>query len=71
MGKQISFYLDDETAVKRLMERAERECRRPNDHARYVILKSLGLAADDGPADKQMKNSDALVSQAGRVAVSA
>lgn len=47
MGKQISFYLDDEEAVKRFMEKAALECRRPNDHARYVVLKSLGLAPDE------------------------
>lgn len=55
MGKQISFYLDDEKAVKRLMEKAALECRRPNDHARYVILKSLGLVIDDGPSLENSK----------------
>lgn len=59
MGKQISFYLDDEEAVKRFMEKAALECRRPNDHARYVILKSLGLVIDDGPSPKKNTRYDA------------
>lgn len=28
---------------------ASRACRRPRDHARYIILKSLGLVNDDAP----------------------
>lgn len=59
MGKQISFYLDDELAVNRLMQNAKSECRRPNDHARYIILKSLGLVTDDGPTVKTNTHCDA------------
>lgn len=40
MGKQFSIYLDENEA-KRLTEIAIRECRRPADHARYIIRSAL------------------------------
>jgi hypothetical protein len=40
MGKQVSIYLSDKEA-KRLMELAEQECRRLNDQARYLLLRTL------------------------------
>jgi hypothetical protein len=43
MGKQLSIYLADEV-IKRLNEIANKECRRPNDQVRYILLSELGLA---------------------------
>lgn len=38
-----------------LRKAASQACRRPKDHARYVILKSLGLVADDGHSPENSK----------------
>jgi predicted transcriptional regulator len=46
MGKQLSIYLPDEV-MKRLNEVANKQCRRPHDQARYILLSSLGIAVDD------------------------
>lgn len=46
MGKQLSIYLDDEQ-LKRLNEVANKQCRRPHDQARYILLSGLGLAVSD------------------------
>lgn len=35
---------------------ASQSCRRPKDHARYIILKSLGLVGDDGSSSVQTNN---------------
>lgn len=62
MGKQLSIYLN-ETATERLVERAIRECRRPNDQARYIILSALGLVTDDIPRAENSKSASVKVSE--------
>ncbi len=42
MGKQLSIYLPDEV-MKRLSQVANKQCRRPHDQARYILLYGLGL----------------------------
>ena len=46
----------EEEALRRV---ASMSCRRPRDHARYIILKSLGLVTDDGPSPKKNTRYDA------------
>lgn len=65
-GKQLSIYLDEQQ-TKRLAEIAVRECRRPNDQARYIILSSLGLT-NNCP---ETQNRNAPLSHGERIAVSA
>jgi len=47
---------------------ASKSCRRPQDHARYIILKSLGLVTDDGPS---LENSKCASVEVGRTQTSA
>lgn len=47
-----------ENEMSVFQETARRNCRKPNQHARYVILESLGLVTDDGPSHK-MNNRQA------------
>jgi hypothetical protein len=41
-GKQLSIYLSG-PEIKSLVDLAIRECRRPNDQAKYIIRQALGL----------------------------
>lgn len=47
-----------ENEMSVFQEMARHNCRKPNQHARYIILKSLGLVTDDGPGLK-MNNRQA------------
>lgn len=55
MGKQLSIYLN-EIESKRLTEIAIRECRRPHDQVRYILLNALGLATNRGGEPIQTTN---------------
>jgi hypothetical protein len=48
-----------ENEMSVFQEMARHNCRKPNQHARYIILKSLGLVTDDGPGLK-MNNRHAV-----------
>lgn len=58
MSKQIKINLDDEQ-VRILYAESNRQCRQPHEHARFLILKSLGLVGDESPTLAQMNNRQA------------
>jgi hypothetical protein len=62
MGKQLSIYLD-ETEFRQLTAIAIRECRRPNDQARYILLKALGLVDGNDEPTAPTKSKTACVPQ--------
>ncbi len=59
MGKQLNLYLDDRLA-RSLAETAARECRRPHDQARYILLQALGITDE-----QHMESSDHVQNRAG------
>jgi hypothetical protein len=48
MGKQLSIHLTDDQA-KRLSVLAWRECRRPAEQARWMLLSALNLMDSEQP----------------------
>ena len=47
-GKQLSIYLS-EIEIRSLTDLAIKQCRRPNEQARYIIRQALGLIQEENP----------------------
>ncbi len=64
--KQIPvFFSEDEERLLSLD--AEKACRRPKDHVRYIVLSSLGLINDGSPKSSKTADQTCEVSQAKQV----
>lgn len=48
-----------ETEMRLLRKAAAQSCRRPQDQARFFVLKGLGLVTDDGPGAEMNNRRDA------------